>query len=67
MVLLIGSVLFARNSLKGQPKLQQRLVKLAVYTALGSDVGLLQPRAKSPLIPVAVVASLSILLTSGEY
>jgi hypothetical protein len=38
MVLLIGCVLFARNSLRGQPKLQQRLVKLAVYTALGSDV-----------------------------
>jgi len=38
MVLLIGCVLFARNSLKGQPKLQQRLVKLAVYTALSSDV-----------------------------
>jgi hypothetical protein len=43
MVLLIGCVLFARNSLKGQPKLQQRLVKLAVYVALGSDVSSYTP------------------------
>jgi len=38
MVLLVGCVAFARNSLRGQPKLQQRLVKLAVYSALSSDV-----------------------------
>jgi len=50
MVLLIGCVLFARNSLKGQPKLQQRLVKLAVYTALGSDV--------SPFLPFVDVADI---------
>jgi hypothetical protein len=36
--LLIGCTLFARNSLRGQPKLQQKLVGLAVYTALASDV-----------------------------
>jgi len=36
--LLVGCVLFARNSLRGQPKLQQRLVNLAVYVALASDV-----------------------------
>jgi hypothetical protein len=48
MVLLVGCVLFARNSLRDQPKLQQRLVKLAVYTALGSDV--------SPLLPLVELA-----------
>ena len=46
MSLLIGCVLFARNSLRGQPKLQQRLVKLAVYTALGSDVSHFLPFVK---------------------
>jgi hypothetical protein len=47
MVLLIGCVLFARKSLRGQPKLQQRLVKLAVYTALGSDVSPFLPFVES--------------------
>jgi hypothetical protein len=47
MVLLIGCVLFAKNSLRGQPKLQQRLVKLAVYTALGSDVSPFLPLVES--------------------
>ena len=36
--LLIGCTLFARNSLRGQPVLQQRLMKLPIYVALGSDV-----------------------------
>lgn len=36
--LFIGCTLFARNSLKGQPKLQQRLVKLPIYCGLLSDV-----------------------------
>jgi hypothetical protein len=41
--LLVGCVLFARNSLRGQPKLQQRLVSLAVYVALASDVSFSPP------------------------
>lgn len=36
--LFIGCTIFARNSLKGQPALQQRLVKLPVYIGLASDV-----------------------------
>jgi hypothetical protein len=47
MVLLIGCVLFAKNSLRGQPQLQQRLVELAVYTALGSDVSTFLPLVES--------------------
>lgn len=38
LLLFIGSTLFARNSLKGQPILQQRLMKLIVWTGLYSDV-----------------------------
>ena len=45
--LFIGCTLFARNSLAGQPKLQQRLVKLPVYIGLASDVSLLSPSAFS--------------------
>lgn len=36
--LFIGCTLFARNSLKGQPKLQQRLIKLPIICGLASDV-----------------------------
>ena len=36
--MFVGSVLFARNSLKGQPRLQQRLVNLIVFTGFFSDV-----------------------------
>lgn len=36
--LFIGCTLFARNSLRGQPKLQQRLIKLPIYLGLMSDV-----------------------------
>jgi len=36
--LFIGCTLFARNQLKGQPALQQRLVKLPIYVGLASDV-----------------------------
>lgn len=36
--LFIGCTLFARNSLNGQPKLQQRLIKLPIICGLASDV-----------------------------
>lgn len=36
--LFIGCTLFARNSLAGQPVLQQRLMKLPIYVGLFSDV-----------------------------
>jgi hypothetical protein len=35
-----GGVLFARNSIAGQPRLQQRLVNLIVFTGFFSDVRL---------------------------
>lgn len=38
ILLFVGGVLFARNSLRGQPKLQQRLVNLIVFTGFVSDV-----------------------------
>jgi hypothetical protein len=37
-MLFIGCILFARNSLAGQPVLQQRLVKLPIYAGIFSDV-----------------------------
>ncbi|KAI9638281.1 uncharacterized protein MKK02DRAFT_42671 [Dioszegia hungarica] len=36
--LFIGCTLFARNSLAGQPVLQQRLMKLPIYVGLFSDI-----------------------------
>jgi hypothetical protein len=36
--LFIGCTLFARNSLRGQPVLQQRVMKLPIYAGLYSDV-----------------------------
>jgi hypothetical protein len=37
-MLFIGCILFARNSLAGQPVLQQRLVRLPIYAGILSDV-----------------------------
>jgi hypothetical protein len=36
--MFIGCTLFARNALKGQPMLQQRLMKLPLFAGLFSDV-----------------------------
>lgn len=38
ILLFVGCTLFARNSLRGQPKLQQQLVNLIVFTGFLSDV-----------------------------
>jgi hypothetical protein len=39
LFMFVGCTIFARTALRGQPKLQQSLMKLPIYTALFSDVG----------------------------
>ena len=38
LFMFVGCTIFARSALRGQPKLQQSLMKLPIYTALFSDV-----------------------------
>ena len=58
LVLFVSCVVFARNSLRGQPVLQQRLVYLPVLVGLGSDVRLARrPSLTSQLWLYAVLLS----------
>ena len=42
LFMFVGCTIFARSALRGQPKLQQSLMKLPIYTALFSDVSVFQ-------------------------